>query len=326
MIPGLTLNTGAKLPAAGFGFWKVEKSQAAAVCQTAIRTGYRHLDCACDYGNEQEVGQGIARAIQDGICRREDLWVTSKLWNTYHAPEHVRPACEKSLQDLGLQSLDLYLIHFPIAQKYVPIEQRYPPGWIFDPTAEKPRMEEARIPIHETWRAMEDLVDQGLVTHIGICNFGTSLLRDLLSYARIKPSVLQVESHPFLVQSKLLRFCQQEDIAFTAFSPLGPASYYTLGMAIPEDSLLDHRIIQCLALNYGKSAAQILLRWGVQRGTSVIPKTSSPDRMAENLNIFDFELSAQDMDAISSLDQARRFNDPGVFCESAFGTFCPIYE
>jgi D-xylose reductase len=97
-------------------------------------------------------------------------------------------------------------------------------------------------------------------------------------------------------------------------------------MAIPEDSLLDHRIIQCLALNYGKSAAQILLRWGVQRGTSVIPKTSSPDRMAENLNIFDFELSAQDMDAISSLDQARRFNDPGVFCESAFGTFCPIYE
>jgi D-xylose reductase len=326
MIPGLTLNTGAMLPAAGFGFWKVEKSQAADVCQTAIRTGYRHLDCACDYGNEQEVGQGIAQAIQDGLCRREDLWVTSKLWNTYHAPEHVRPACEKSLQDLGLQSLDLYLIHFPIAQKYVPIEQRYPPGWIFDPTTENPRMEEARIPIHETWRAMEDLVDQGLVRHIGICNFGTSLLRDLLSYARIKPSVLQVESHPFLVQSKLLRFCQQEDIAFTAFSPLGPASYYTLGMAIPEDSLLDHRIIQCLALNYGKSAAQILLRWGVQRGTSVIPKTSSPDRMAENLNIFDFELSAQDMDAISSLDQARRFNDPGVFCESAFGTFCPIYE
>lgn len=326
MIPALTLDTGALLPSVGFGFWKVDKPAASAVCQTAIQCGYRHLDCACDYGNEQEVGQGIAQAISNGLCRREDLWVTSKLWNTYHSAEHVRPACEKSLRDLGLDYLDLYLIHFPISQKYVPFELRYPPGWFFDPAAEHPRMEEARIPIHETWRAMEGLVEAGLVRQIGICNFGTSLLRDLLSYAKIRPSVLQVESHPFLVQSKLLRFCQQERIAFTAFSPLGPASYYSLGMALPSDSLLDNRIIQCIALQYGKSAAQVLLRWGVQRGTSVIPKTSSAERMAENLNIFDFELTAEDMDMISSLDQSRRFNDPGVFCESAFNTFCPIYE
>ncbi len=326
MIPALTLDTGASLPSVGFGFWKVDKPVASAVCQTAIQSGYRHLDCACDYGNEQEVGRGITQAITNGLCRREDLSVTSKLWNTYHAAEHVRPACEKSLRDLGLDYLDLYLIHFPISQKYVPFELRYPPGWFFDPAAEHPRMEEARIPIHETWRAMEGLVEAGLVRQIGICNFGTSLLRDLLSYAKIRPSVLQVESHPFLVQSKLLRFCQQERIAFTAFSPLGPASYYSLGMALPSDSLLDNRIIQCIALQYGKSAAQVLLRWGVQRGTSVIPKTSNPERMAENLNIFDFELTAEDMEMISSLDQSRRFNDPGVFCESAFNTFCPIYE
>ena len=318
--------TGAKLPAVGFGFWKVEKTDAAEVAQQAIRVGYRHLDCACDSGNEIEVGHGIAQAIESRLCQRDDLWVTSKLWNTYHSAEHVRMACEKSLSDLGLKQLDLYLIHFPIAQKYVPFDVRYPPGWFFDPAAANPRMEETRVPISETWHAMEKLVDDGLVKHIGICNFGTSLLRDLLSYARIRPSVLQVESHPFLVQTKLLRYCQQENIAFTAFSPLGAASYYSLGMAAPSESLLDHSIIQAIALDKHRSAAQVLLRWGVQRGTSVIPKTNSVARMTENLRLFDFELSADEMQSISDLDRNRRFNDPGVFCESAFNTFCPIYE
>ena len=321
-----SLSTGAALPGVGFGFWKVEKSDAAEVAQKAISVGYRHLDCACDYGNEVEVGYGIAQAISTGLCHRDDLWVTSKLWNTFHSAEHVRMACEKSLQDLGLKQLDLYLIHFPIAQKYVPFETRYPPGWFFDPAAPAPRMEETRVPISETWAAMEKLVDDGLVKHIGICNFGTSLLRDLLSYARIRPAVLQVESHPFLVQEKLLRYCQQEKIAFTAFSPLGAASYYSLGMAAPHESLLDHSIVQCIALEKHRSAAQVLLRWGVQRGASVIPKTTNIARMKENLAIFDFELSPDEMHSISGLDRHRRFNDPGVFCESAFNTFCPIYE
>lgn len=322
----ITLSSGSQLPSIGFGLWKVDRCSAAETTRQAIAAGYRHLDCACDYGNEAEVGQGIATAIRDGLCRRDELWVTSKLWNTYHAPEHVRPACERSLSDLGLKQLDLYLIHFPIAQKFVPFETRYPPGWHFDPAAAQPRMEEVRIPIADTWRAMERLVDDGLVKHIGICNFGTSLLRDLLSYARIRPAVLQVESHPFLTQDKLLRFCQQEQIAFTAFSPLGPASYYSLGMASPSDSLLDNAVIQCIAVEHGKTPAQILLRWGVQRGTAVIPKTSSVDRMTENLGVFDFELSDADMQTITGFNQNRRFNDPGVFCEAAFGTFCPIYE
>ena len=148
----------------------------------------------------------------------------------------------------------------------------------------------------------------------------------LLSYARIRPAVLQVESHPFLTQERLLRFCQQEGIAFTAFSPLGPASYYSLGMANPSDSLLDNPVIQCIGIEKGKSAAQVLIRWGIQRGTSVIPKTTDIERMKENLNVFDFELSETDMQTISGFNQNRRFNDPGVFCEAAFGTFCPIYE
>ncbi|MDG2130453.1 MAG: aldo/keto reductase [Fuerstiella sp.] len=322
----IDLKWGAKLPKVGFGFWKVEKDKAAEVCRTAIEVGYRHLDCACDYGNETEVGQGIAQAVSDGVCDREDLWVTSKLWNTYHAPEHVQAACEKSLEDLGLDYLDLYLIHFPIAQRFVPFETSYPPGWFFDSDAQNPCIEEARVPISDTWRAMEDLAKSGLVRNIGICNFGTSQIRDLLSYATIRPNVLQVETHPYLTQEKLLRFCDQERIAYTAFSPLGAQSYFSLGMADPSEAVMEHPIVKDIAAAIGRTPAQVLLRWGVQRNTAVIPKTASRDRMEENINVFDFELTNSQMGAISSLDQQRRFNDPGDFGESAFNTFLPIYE
>lgn len=325
-VDAISLKWGAQFPKVGFGFWKVEKDQTAEVCRQAIKTGYRHLDCACDYGNEVEVGQGIAKAIDQGLCERDDLWVTSKLWNTYHAPEHVLPACERSLQDLGLEYLDLYLIHFPIAQRFVPFEQAYPPGWFFDANAADPRIEEARVPLHDTWRAMEELAKSGLVRNIGICNVGTSQLRDLLSYATIRPSVLQVETHPYLTQEKLLRYCNQERIAYTAFSPLGAQSYFSLGMANPSEAVMKNPVVSKIAKTTGKSSAQVLLRWGVQRGTAVIPKTSNSDRMAENLDIFDFELSDEQMSAITALDQGRRFNDPGDFGESAFNTFLPIYE
>jgi D-xylose reductase len=173
---------------------------------------------------------------------------------------------------------------------------------------------------------MERLVDSGLVRHIGVSNFGVSLLRDLLSYARIRPQVLQVESHPHLVQAKLLRYCQQEQIAFTAFSPLGAGSYIPLNMATVEQSVLGEPRIDAIARRHGKSPAQVVLRWGVQRGASVIPKTSRPERLRENLAIFDFELTEEEMKQVSNLDRNQRFNDPGVFCEQAFNCFFPIYE
>ena len=322
----IPLKWGARLPQVGFGFWKVDKDKTADVCYQAIKVGYRHLDCACDYGNEVEVGQGIAAAINDGLCEREDLWVTSKLWNTYHAAEHVRPAFERSLNDLGLDYLDLYLIHFPLAQKFVPFETRYPPGWFTDPDAANPIVEEAKISIRETWHAMEELAKEGMIKQIGVCNFTTGLLRDLLSYCHIRPTVTQVETHPQLTQQRLLRYCQQERIAYTAFSPLGAQSYFSLGMADPAESVLGNSIVADIAETVGKTPAQVVLRWGVQRGTSVIPKTSSVARMRENINIFDFELTLEQMAAIDSLDQHRRFNDPGHFGEAAFNTFLPIYD
>ena len=271
-----SMKWGAQFPKVGLGFWKVEEEKTADVCTEAIRIGYRHLDCACDYGNEVQVGKGIANAVRKGYCEREDLWVTSTLWNTYHAANHVQMACEKSLEDLGLDYLDLYLIHFPIAQRYVPIEKRYPPGWFFEPKASEPVIEEARVPLMETWQAMEELAKSGMVRNIGICNVGTSQLRDLLSYAKIRPAVLQVESHPYLTQEKLLRYCQDQGITYTAFSPLGAQSYFSLDMAKPSESALEHKTIKSIAAEVGRTPAQVLLRWGVQRGTSVIPKTSDP--------------------------------------------------
>ena len=326
MIPSLTLASGNLLPVVGLGLWKVARHAAADLVQQAIRAGYRHLDCACDYGNEAEVGQGIRSALAAGACTRKDLWITSKLWNTYHAREHARQAVERSLRDLQVDYLDLYLIHFPIAQEFIPFEVRYPPEWFFDPNSSNPRIRFAKVSLHETWAAMEDLVQAGLVRNIGVCNYGTAILRDLLSYACTQPAVLQVELHPYLTQEKLVRFCHENGIAVTGFSPLGALSYMSLGMAGPGDSVLEQSIVREAAHRHRKTPAQVVLRWAVQRGTSVVVKTSRAERLAENLALFDFELAPDVMAAISAMNCNRRFNDPGVFCEAAFNTFCPIYE
>lgn len=314
------------MPSVGFGLWKVEQSETARVVHDAIDVGYRHLDSACDYGNEVQTGEGIGKALSDGLCSRDELWVTSKLWNTYHAAEHVRPACERSLQDLGLEYLDLYLIHFPIAQQFVPFEDRYPPEWITDPAAESPQVERAAVPISETWGAMEELVQQGLVKTIGVSNFGTALLADLLSYAKIPPAVLQIELHPYLTQQKLVRFAQENGMGVTGFSPLGAQSYFSLDMAKSEESVLNNETVTAIAAKHGRTPAQIVQRWAIQRGISIVPKSSHRERMSENLALFDFELSQDDMDAIFALNRNRRFNDPGHFGEVAFNTFMPIYE
>lgn len=322
----LTLFDGAQFPTMGLGLWKIAPSKTAGIVQAALDCGYRHLDSAADYGNEAEAGEGIAKALADGICTRDELWVTSKLWNTYHRKEHVRPALEKTLVDLRLDYLDLYLIHFPIALEYVPFDKKYPPGWFFDPKAENPRMELAKVSILETWQAMESLVSDGLVKNIGVCNFGTSLLQDLLNSADIPPSVLQIERHPYLVQEKLVRFCKARNIAVTGFSPLGAGSYVKINMAKKSDSVLQEGIVAEIAKSHEKTPAQVILRWGIQQGTAVIPKTSRLERLKENLDVYNFELTVTEMDSITQLDRHQRFNDPGVFCESGFNTFCPIYE
>jgi len=302
-----------------FGFWKVGKDICEEICYHAIKTGYRRLDCACDYGNEEEVGKGIARAIKDGLCKREDLFVTSKLWNTYH--QHVKQAAERTLKDLQLDYLDEYLIHFPISLQYVPFDQKYPPEW--------QNMEGNLVAIPndmcKTWSDMESLVDEGLTKTIGVCNFSTQLLRQVLSTCRIRPVTLQVELHPLNSQAKLIRFARDAGMRVTAFSVFGPASYVELGMATEEEVLWKNPVILDLANKKRRTAAQIMLRWALQRNTLPLCKTSNVSRMKDNRDVFDFYLNGTDMKRIDALNQNRRFNDPGVFCES-MGTFYPIYD
>jgi D-xylose reductase len=314
------------MPAVGFGIWMIDTAETARVVEDALKIGYRHIDSAADYGNEVEAGEGIAASISAGHCTREELWVSSKLWNTYHRKEHVRPACERTLNDLGLDYLDLYLVHFPIAMRYVDFDDRYPPDWLFDPEAADPKIEFDPVPLAETWQGMEALVAAGLVKQIGISNYNSALLTDLMAYSSIKPSVLQVESHPFLTQESLIRLATQYDIATTVFSPLGALSYISLGGTTDADTVLTAAPVVDAAARTGKTLAQVVLRWGVQRGTAIIPRSTKSDRLRENIALFDFELSVDEMAAISALNKNRRFNDPATFCEDAFGTFCTIYD
>jgi diketogulonate reductase-like aldo/keto reductase len=303
-----------------FGFWKVPKGQKCEqVCYQAIAAGYRRLDCACDYGNEKDVGRGISKAIADGIVTREELFITSKLWNTYH--QHVSQACAKSMKDLGLSYLDEYLIHFPISLEFVEFEDKYPPEW----TNTDGKMVLVPNDMGATWAAMEALVAQGLVKNIGVCNFSTQLLRQLLSTCRIRPSTLQIEMHPHNSQERLLRFAREAGMRVTAFSAFGASSYISLDMATADDLLMTDKTILAICDKKQKTPAQVLLRWAIQRNTLPLSKTCNPLRMKENRQVFDFYLTVPEMERIDSLNKNRRYNDPGEFCQD-MGTFCPIYD
>ncbi len=230
----------ATIPAVGFGLWKVPNNVCADTVYEAIKTGYRHIDSASDYGNEKQTGKGIARAIKDGLCSRKELWITSKIWNTYHAKEHVNRLLHAHSEDLQLDYLDLYMIHFPIAQAFVPFEDNYPPGWTVDPTA-APKMTLAKVPLSDTWSAMEveALVTGKHVKHIGICNYNTGLLHDLMNYATIKPHSLQIASHP-ISHSRTLDSISKT-IRFTSDRLLTTRRFVLLGIGYGGTTRLDIR-------------------------------------------------------------------------------------
>lgn len=261
-----------------------------------------------DYGNEVESGQGVARAIKEGIVKREELFLVSKLWNSFHDEEQVEPIARKQLQDWGIDYFDLYIVHFPIALKYVDPKVRYPPGFYY----EGDKVEFSNATIQETWQAMESLSEKGLAKSIGISNFNGQLIQDLLRYAKIKPAVLQIEHHPYLAQRGLLKYAQSQGIAITAYSSFGPQSFLELEMKAAKDAplLFDNPMIKEVADKHKKTPAQVLLRWATQRGVAVIPKSNNPGRLAQNLDITSWNLSKAELDAISGLDKNLRFNDP----------------
>lgn len=292
----LPFDDGAAMPMLGLGTWNAPPGEVGAAVTAALQLGYRHIDCAAIYGNEAEIGEALAGAIRSGLVRRDDLWITSKLWNNAHAPEDVAPALERTLADLQLEHLDLYLIHWPVA---------FRPG-VLMPEGADDLVSLETLPIAATWAEMEAAVDAGLCRHIGVSNFGMATLYSLLGQARIRPAMNQVELHPYLQQKGLFAFCEAHGVHMTGYSPLG-----TPGLASGTPLLEDPRIT-AIASRRGLTPAQVVLGWALQRGTAVIPKSVSPARLAENLAAAEVELAAEDMEMIDGLDRSHRFID-GTF-------------
>jgi len=264
------------------------------------------LDGAGDYGNEKEAGEGLARAIKDGVVKREEVFVTSKLWNTFHKHEDAKEIAKHQLELWGIGYFDLFLVHFPISLEFVAIKDKYPPEW----WGLDRNVHPINVPMQETWKAMEELHDEGVAKNIGISNCQGSLIVDLLRYARIRPQVLQIELHPYLTQEKLLEYCKEIGLAVTAYSSFGPQSFFELGMHTDIPSLLEHDVITQVSKKASRTPAQVLLRWAVQQGLAVIPKSNNQDRLVSNKELFDFELAEGDMKALSSLNINYRMNNP----------------
>jgi alcohol dehydrogenase (NADP+) len=290
------------MPMLGLGTWKSKPGEVYEAVKAAIRFGYRHIDCARIYGNEAEIGKALAESFQAGVVTRQDLWITSKLWNDSHHPGDVQAGLEATLKDLQLEYLDLFLMHWPVALQK---------GASFPLNADNMIGLDA-LPLSDTWTAMETLVDKGLCGHIGVSNFSQTKLKALWEGARLKPEMNQVEMHPYLQQSALLAFCQQQGIHMTAYSPLGSPDRPDSLKATDEPVLMADPIIVEIADQHQVSPAQVLIAWALQRGTAVIPKSVTPARIKQNLEA-DVTLSEAEMATIAKLDHHRRYVDGTIW-------------
>jgi alcohol dehydrogenase (NADP+) len=300
----LEFKNGDKMPALGLGTWKSTKGEVYAAVRTALEIGYRHFDCALLYGNEKEIGQAFADALKEGVVKREELWVTSKLWNNSHEKQYVLPSIQTSLADLQLDYLDLYLIHWPIALKHD----------VTFPQKGEEMLSLTEVPLSETWTEMMHLKEMGLARHIGVSNFSTKKLTDIIEKTGVIPEVNQLELHPFLQQQELLDFCQSKGIYLTGFCPLGSADRPANRIVEGEPKLFESQVIQELAIAKGCTPAQIMLAWAVCRGTSVIPKSVHAHRLTENLAAADIELSDREMEIMPGLDLHYRYIKGNFWC------------
>ncbi|SIN72543.1 aldo/keto reductase [Algoriphagus halophilus] len=295
-MKNLTFENGDRMPIIGLGTWKSEPGQVKQAVYWAIESGYRHLDCAAVYQNEKEVGEGIAQAINEGLVEREELFVTSKLWNNSHKYEDVKPALEKTLSDLGLDYVDLYLIHWPISFKR---------GIGFAKTRDE-FYTYLDVPLTQTWEGMQHLKSLGLAKHIGVSNFNQAKLREVMNIGGQKPEMNQVEMHPYLPQKALVQFCRENGILMTAYSPLGsPDSRNESHKNDPV--LLKDPVIELIAKKHGASIGQVLIAWSVARDIAVIPKSTNQGRIKENLAAAKLKLDQNDLMELDDIGVDFRF-------------------
>jgi alcohol dehydrogenase (NADP+) len=298
-----------KMPMLGLGTWKSAKGEIYQTVRKAIEIGYRHFDCALIYGNEHEIGQAISDAISHNETTRDELWITSKLWNNRHKKVDIQPTIEITLDSLKLEYLDLYLIHWPVA---LVNEVNYPQNG-------NEMLDLKHIPLTETWQGMIALKDKQLTKHIGVSNFSIKKINQLIIETGICPEVLQLELHPFLQQKNILDFAKAKGINLTGFCPLGSADRPANRISDGEPKLFENKIIIDIAHDKGHTPAQIMLAWAVNRGTSVIPKSVNPQRLIENLVAADIELSSLEMKRLNNLDQHYRYIKGDFWCIEGSG-------
>lgn len=287
----LKFSNGDKFPAFGLGTWLSKPNEVYNAVIEAIKCGYRHIDCAYIYGNEKEIGNALSFAFKNELVKRDEMFITSKLWNSDHAPERVEIAIRKSLKDLQLDYLDLYLMHWPVAFKTGHIQAKN--------ANDLASLDE--IPLEVTWNAMTEMKKLGLTKHIGVSNFNIRKLNKLAIDSGIKPEVNQVELHPYFQQNELVEYCQNNEILVTAYSPLGSRH-----LIKTDEGIQLEKSVQKIAVKHNCTATQVMLAWGMQRGTAVIPKSVNASRIIENFEATKVQLDADDMLQISKLERGQR--------------------
>ncbi|WP_373496904.1 aldo/keto reductase [Aquiflexum sp.] len=302
-MKSIKYSNGDTMPIIGLGTWKSKPGEVYQAVIWAIESGYRQIDCAAIYDNEKEVGNALEFAFKNELVSRKEMFITSKLWNSNHRLEDVQPALKKTLKDLKLDYLDLYLIHWPISfKKGVGFAQNREEFFTYND-----------IPLSQTWEGMEDCKAKGLTKHIGVSNFNISKLEEIIKSGNQMPEMNQVEMHPFNPQHKLVEYCRSKGIHMTAYSPLGSGDRSSSIKKSDEPSLFEHPVIRELADTYQVSVAQILIAYSIDRGIVVIPKSVNEARIKQNLASVEIQFNKEDSEKLGKIDLRYRFIDGSFF-------------